>query len=112
MKDALKGTRDFFTEQQYRFDLGRQFLTYANFILLIIAASDKLQAVLHLRIREMILIAVPLAFVGSWIFGYFLDAFVRFPQSQMMVSEKRSPHWQMTQRKLDRIIARLEERMA
>jgi hypothetical protein len=110
MKETLRGTRDFFTEQKYRFDLGRQFLTYVNFILLIIAASDKLQPILHLRIREMVLIAVPLAFFGSWAFGYFLDRIVRFPQSQMMVSESRSPHWNMTQKKLDSIISLLKEK--
>jgi hypothetical protein len=110
MKETLRGTRDYFTEQKYRFDLGRQFLTYVNFVLLIVAASDKIQAVFPLRIRELILVAVPLAFIGSWIFGYFLDAVVRFPQSQMMVSESRSPHWNMTQKKLDRIITVLEEK--
>jgi hypothetical protein len=109
MKAVLKSGRDFFTEQKYRFDLGRQFLTYVNFALLIIAASDKLQAVFPLRIREMILLFVPLAFLGSWVFGYFLDTVVRFPQSQMMVAESRSPHWNMTQEKLDKIIAHLEK---
>ncbi len=109
MKETLRGTRDFLTEQKYRFDVGRQFLTYVNFILLVIAASDKFQAVYPLRIREMIIIALPLAFLGSWLFGYFLDAVVRFPQSQMMVSELRSPHWQMTQGKLDEIISLLEK---
>jgi hypothetical protein len=108
MKDTLRGTRDYFTEQKYRFDLGRQFLTYVNFVLLIVAASDKIQAVFPFRIRELILLAVPLAFIGSWAFGYFLDSVVRFPQSQMMVSESRSPHWNMTQKKLDQIIAFLE----
>lgn len=109
MKDALKTGRDYFTEQKYRFDLGRQFLTYVNFALLIIAASDKLQAVFPLRIREMILVFLPLAFLGSWVFGYFLDVVVKFPQSQMMVSQSRSPYWNMTQQKLDRIIVLLEK---
>lgn len=109
MKETLKSTRDFFTEQKYRFDLGRQFLTYVNFALLIIAASDKIQTVFPLRIREMVLLFLPLAFLGSWVFGYFLDTVVRFPQSQMLVSESRSPHWRMTQEKLDRIIAHLEK---
>jgi hypothetical protein len=109
MRQTLRGTRDFFTEQKYRFDIGRQFLTYVNFVLLIIAASDKLQAILPLRISEMIILAVPLAFLGSWIFGYFLDTIVRFPQSQMMVSESRSPYWNMAQNKLDKIISLLEE---
>jgi hypothetical protein len=92
MKETLRGTRDYFTEQKYRLDLGRQFLTYVNFILLIVAASDKLQTVLPLRIREMLLLAVPLAFIGSWAFGYFLDQVVKFPQSQILVSESRSSH--------------------
>lgn len=109
MKDVLKTGRDYLTEQKYRFDLGRQFLTYVNFALLIIAASDKLKAVVPLRITEMVMVFVPLAFLGSWAFGYFLDVVVRFPQSQMMVAESRSPHWQMTQKKLDRIIALLEK---
>lgn len=112
MKDKLRVTRDYFSEQKYRFDLGRQFLTYANFVLLIVAASDKIQTVIPLRITQLVLIAVPLAFIGSWLFGYFLDEIVRFPQSQMLVSEKRSPHWNMTQSKLDRIIKLLEEQDA
>ncbi|NOZ77164.1 MAG: hypothetical protein GXO65_05755 [Euryarchaeota archaeon] len=105
--DVLKSSRDFFVEQKYRFDLGTQFLAYVNFALLIITASDKLQLVLPFRIREMLVIFVP--FAGAWAFGYFLDRVVKFPQTQALTAERRSPTWARTQEKLDRIIELLEK---
>jgi hypothetical protein len=104
----LKSSRDFFVEQKYRFDLGTQFLAYVNFALLIITASDKIQVFLPFRIREMLVFFIPLAFVGAWTFGYILDRVVKFPQTQALTAEKRSPTWARTQEKLDRIIELLE----
>ena len=109
MRDVLKGSRDFFVEQKYRFDLGTHFLAYVNFSLLIIAASDKIQAFLPFRIREMLIVFVPLAFVGAWVFGYILDRVVKFPQAQALTAEKRSPPWTRAHEKLDRIVELLEK---
>ena len=47
-KEMLKSFRRSFLEQKYRFDLGRQFLVYVNFALLIIAASDKILSLIHI----------------------------------------------------------------
>ncbi len=109
MKSALTHTRNFFVEQKYRFDLGTQFLVYVNFSLLIITASDKIKSIIPFRIHELLIILVPLAFIGTWIFGYFLDRVVKYPQTQSRTAEKRSPIWKDTHTKLDRIIELMEE---
>ncbi|MFQ5887906.1 MAG: hypothetical protein ACE5HY_04335 [Candidatus Hydrothermarchaeales archaeon] len=109
MRDNLVKIREFFIEQKYRFDYGRQYLGYVNFALLVIIASDKLKAVFPFRIRDMLVVFIPLAFLGTWLGGYFLDRFIKLPQRAIYMSEKRSPSWAMTQQKLDRIISLLGE---
>ncbi|MFQ6137166.1 MAG: hypothetical protein ACE5PM_08310 [Candidatus Hydrothermarchaeales archaeon] len=108
MRENLIRLREFLIEQQYRFDFGKQFFAYVNFALLLIVASDKLKAIFPFRIRDMLVIFIPLAFVGTWIFGYFLDKVLKLPARRIYMSEKRSPTWTLTQEKLDRIIALLE----
>lgn len=108
-KDTLKNMRRSILEQKYRFDLGRQFLVYVNFALLIIAASDKIKLVIDLKTTELLLILVPLSFIATYILGYVLDKFVKFPQASQMVEAKRSPYTLMTQEKLDKILEILEK---
>ncbi|HII94937.1 MAG: hypothetical protein ABFD15_09075 [Methanofastidiosum sp.] len=108
-KEKLKGIRRSLLEQKYRFDLGRQFLVYVNFALLIIAASDKIKLIIDLKTTELLLVLVPLSFIATYILGYILDKFVKFPQATQMVEAKRSPYTLMTQEKLDKIIELLEK---
>ncbi len=109
MKDNLIRIREFFIEQKYRFDYGKQYLGYVNFILLVIVASDKLKAIFPFRIRNMLLVFIPLVFLGTWLWGYVLDRFIKLPQRGIYMSEKRSPNWAMTQKKLDRILSMMEK---
>ncbi len=109
MKNILIKIREFFIEQKYRFDYGKQYLGYVNFVLLVIVASDKLKAVFPFRIRDMLVVFIPLVFLGTWFWGYFLDRFIKLPQRGIYMSEKRSPNWAMTQQKLDRILSTLEK---
>jgi len=104
MKNKMIWFRDFFTEQKFRLDLGRNFLTYINFMLLIVAASDKIQTKFVISTKLLVLIILPIGFIGSWAFGYFLDVFVKFPQKEKEVSESRSPYWQEIRTKLDKLL--------
>lgn len=108
-KDTLKSMRKSILEQKYRFDLGRQFLVYVNFALLIIAASDKIKLVIDVSTTELLIILVPLCFVATYLLGYILDKFVKFPQASQMVEAKRSPYTMMTQEKLDKILEKLDK---
>ena len=108
-KDTLKSMRKSVLEQKYRFDLGRQFLVYVNFALLIIAASDKIKLVIDVSTTELLIILVPLCFVATYLLGYILDKFVKFPQASQMVEAKRSPYTMMTQEKLDKILEKLDK---
>jgi len=108
MKDVLKYLRNFLAEQWYRFLIGISFLTLANFVLLVITASDKLKALIPFRITELVILLVPGALIGAWLLGFILERYIKFPQQQERESTKRSPIWNETQKKLDSIIDRLD----
>lgn len=107
--DFLRGLRNGFFAQKYRFDLGLQFLVFLNFALLILTASDKLKALLGLdRISEVVLVMIPVGFVGAWAFGYFLDKVARAPQTTERESLKRSISWQENFARLGRLEAEIK----
>ncbi|MBI2620550.1 MAG: hypothetical protein HYW57_10775 [Ignavibacteriales bacterium] len=96
--------REFFFAQKYRFDLGQSFLVVVNFTLLIITASDKLQIFFGIpRLRSLLILIVPLGFLGVWLFGYFMDKIVRAAQMAERQSMKRSEVWTRHQEQMDRI---------
>jgi hypothetical protein len=102
--------REFFFAQKYRFDLGQSFLVIVNFTLLIITASDKLQIFFGIpRLRSLLILIVPLGFLGVWIFGYFMDKVVRAPQMAERQSIKRSEVWAHHNTQMDRIEKELTE---
>ncbi|NYZ75479.1 hypothetical protein H0O03_04440 [Candidatus Micrarchaeota archaeon] len=108
-KELLRRARNFFFAQKYRFDLGLQFLVFLNFALLILTASDKLKAILGLEhITEVILVMIPVGFVGAWAFGWFLDKVVHSPQTTERETVKRSLVWKENFQKLDEIDAELK----
>ncbi len=102
--------REFFFAQKYRFDLGQSFLVIVNFTLLIITASDKLQIFFGIpRLRSLLILIVPLGFLGVWLFGYFMDKVVRAPQMAERQSRKRSEIWSRHEDQMDRLEAELKE---
>src|SRR3972149_5993177 len=102
--------REFFFAQKYRFDLGQSFLVIVNFTLLIITASDKLQIFFGIpRLRSLIILIVPLGFLGVWVFGYFMDKIVRAAQMAERQSMKRSEVWTRHNEQMDRMERQLGE---
>jgi len=102
--------REFFFAQKYRFDLGQSFLVIVNFTLLIITASDKLQLFFGIpRLRSLLVVIVPLGFLGVWVFGYVMDIVVRAPQMAERQSRKRSEIWSRHDAQMDRLEAELQE---
>jgi len=102
--------REFFFAQKYRFDLGQSFLVIVNFTLLIITASDKLQLFFGIpRLRSLLVVIVPLGFLGVWVFGYVMDMIVRAPQMAERQSRKRSEIWSRHDAQMDRLEAELQE---
>ncbi len=101
--------RELFFAQKYRFDLGQSFLVIVNFTLLIITASDKLQMFLGIpRLRSLLVILVPIGFVGVWIFGYFMDKIVRAAQMAERQAIKRSEVWTSHNAQMDRMERELQ----
>jgi hypothetical protein len=81
-----------------------------NFTLLIITASDKLQIFFGIpRLRSLLIVIVPLGFIGVWIFGYFMDKVVRAAQMSERQSMKRSEVWAEHNTQMDRIERALKE---
>jgi hypothetical protein len=110
LRKRLAQWREFFFAQKYRFDLGQSFLVIVNFTLLIITASDKLQIFFGIpRLRSLLIVIVPLGFIGVWIFGYFMDKVVRAAQMSERQSMKRSEVWADHNAQMDRIEGALKE---
>jgi len=96
--------REIFFAQKYRFDLGQSFLVVLNFTLLIITASDKLQIFFGIpRLRSLLIVIVPLGFIGVWLFGFFMDKVVRAAQMAERQSVKRSELWTRHNEQMDRL---------
>ena len=102
--------REIFFSQKYRFDLGQSFLVILNFTLLIITASDKLMIFFGIpRLRELMVVIIPLGFIGVWLFGFFMDKIVRAGQMAERQSVRRSEVWHHHNNQMDRIEAQLTE---
>ena len=102
--------REIFFSQKYRFDLGQSFLVILNFTLLIITASDKLMIFFGIpRLRELLVVIIPIGFLGVWLFGFFMDKIVRAGQMAERQSIKRSEVWQYHNDQMDRIEHQLAE---
>ena len=101
--------REIFFAQKYRFDLGQSFLVIVNFTLLIITARDKLQIFFGIpRLRSLLIVIVPLGFIGVWFFGFFMDKVVRAAQMAERQSIKRSEVWTNHIEQMDRLEAELK----
>lgn len=94
IRQELSRWRRFLLNQKYRFDMGYQFLALLNFTLLLITASDKLRYYTNIpRTWILLVVAVPIGFMGVWLFGLFLDKVVRYSQGYMLEASKRNPMW-------------------
>lgn len=109
LRQRLAKWREIFFAQKYRFDLGQSFLVVVNFALLIITASDKLQIFFGLRLRSLLILIVPLGFIGVWVFGYFMDKVVRAAQMAERQSMKRSEMWTKHNIQMDRMERELQK---
>jgi hypothetical protein len=110
LRKRLATWREFFFAQKYRFDLGQSFLVIVNFTLLIITASDKLRIFFGIpRLASLLIVIVPIGFIGVWIFGYFMDKVVRAAQMSERQSMKRSEVWADHNAQMDRIERSLKE---
>jgi hypothetical protein len=102
--------REIFFSQKYRFDLGQSFLVILNFTLLIITASDKLMIFFGIpRLRELLVVIIPMGFLGVWLFGFFMDKIVRAGQMAERQSVKRSEVWHHHNDQMDRVEQQLAE---
>lgn len=109
IRQRLARWREFFFAQKYRFDLGQSFLVVVNFTLLIITASDKLQAFFGIpRLRSLLILIVPFAFLGVWVFGYLMDKVVRAAQMAERQAMKRSEVWLRHNEQMDRLEGELK----
>lgn len=110
LRKTLSRWKKFLFHQKYRFDLGHQFFVFLNLTLLIIAASDKLRYYTHIpRTWILVAIVVPFGFVGVWLFGFFLDRFVRYGQAYNLEAIKRNPIWDKHQTQMDSIEKKLDQ---
>src|SRR3972149_2025211 len=110
LRQRLARWREFFFAQKYRFDLGQSFLVILNFTLLIITASDKLQIFFGIpRLRSLLVLIVPLGFLGVWVFGYFMDRIVGAAQMAERQSIKRGEVWAKHNEQMDRLESALNE---
>ena len=101
--------RDALVRWKFRFDWGMTFLVFLNFTLLVITASDKLRLVLNVDTGKMLVILIPASFVGTCLFGYVLDVWLKFPHNTAKEVESRSPTFKLMLEKLDRIEKKLEK---
>lgn len=103
-REKLARWREVFFAQKYRFDLGQSFMVAANFTLLLITASDKLQIFFGIpRLRSLLILIVPLGFLAVWFFGYFMDRIVRAGQMAERQAMKRSEVWVQHNAQMDRV---------
>ena len=110
VRQRLARWREVFFAQKYRFDLGQSFLVIVNFTLLIITASDKLSIFFGIpRLRSLLMVIVPLGFLGVWIFGYFMDKIVKAGQMAERQSMKRSEVWTQHNAQMDRLEQEIKE---
>ena len=110
LRQRLARWREVFFAQKYRFDLGQSFLVVLNFTLLIITASDKLQIFFGIpRLRSLLIVLIPLGFIGVWLFGYFMDKVVRAAQMAERQSMKRSEVWANHNEQMDRMERQIKE---
>lgn len=90
-RQNLSKLRDFLVEQHFRLLIGIQLLTIINFVLLVVAASDKIQTIIPLAAYYLLIIMVPAALIGVWLFGLFMDKVIKYPTTFYKTQTNRNP---------------------
>jgi hypothetical protein len=78
-------------EQYYRILISLSFITFLNFVLLVIASSDKLKTFLPFDTATIVLITVPTVTIITWFLGYLLDTKIRYMQQMTKTQIDRHP---------------------
>lgn len=93
-----------FVRLHYYFSTGYQFLALVNFALLVVLAADKLAAFFGgVSPAFLALAAIPTAFFGMILLGYFLDSYLHYTQLSILEKESRNPTYLEMKRKVDAI---------
>jgi len=108
-KVKLYKIRDLFAVIKYRFDIGMSFMIFLNFSLLVITASNKLQKVLNISTLTLCLIFIPLAFLGTSLFGFLLDKVFKYQTAYVKYIHSHSPQITKTLAVVEDIQKRLDK---
>lgn len=114
-RKLLQDVRGFTAEQIYRFLAGYQFMVFVNFILLVLAASDKMEQIAYAHLGILIsgtwiaVILIPLGLFGVWVWGFILDVSAFMHHYNRNLNE-RNPIWDTLIGRLDRIEKKLKGR--
>lgn len=107
---AAKIRKQFF-KQKYRFDLAVTYIALLNFALLAVTASDKVMPLFGIKnTSTFVLMFIPLSFVMVWIFGYFMDTYVKSQRMTELEVLQRSPSWKKVYDDLDEIKKLLKDK--
>jgi hypothetical protein len=63
----------FLARQKYRFDLGLMPMQVIQFSIIIIAAAPTLQTVIHVQVKTLVAILVPISIFLVWLIGWLMD---------------------------------------
>lgn len=100
----------FLFNQKFRFDMGQSFLSFINFTLLLITASDKIKNFFGIeRTGFMVVIAVISGYGCVWLFGLFLDKVVRYHQHLSDTQVLRNPNALNNNARFERIENKLDQ---
>jgi hypothetical protein len=95
-------------EQDYRFRQGLATMTFVNFSLLVLTASDKIEKLIPIPTLLLLAIMIPSGFVGVWLFGYVLDVYIKYPHLSANVAQERTPWLKDIIDRLERIEQKVE----
>lgn len=115
MNKFLCKLRNGFALAKFQFDIGNNFLILVNFSLLVIAASAQIQKIWNIPAINILIIIIPAAFLGTWLFGWFMDRIVKYQTEYYRQSNARVPQFKeikemisVLDKKLDKLEGRFE----
>lgn len=109
LKKKCMKIRDFLAVMKFQFDTGVTFLVFVNFSLLVITASSKFQEIWNISTLGLWLLFVPMALLGTWLFGFILDKVIKYQQSYYKATHERVPQIMLILENTEKINARLDQ---
>ena len=104
MTEKLHKFREWFYEQKYGYEQAQQYIGMLNFVLLIIATSDKFAGLFHVKNSIYFTLGLTLfGLLSIWGFSRFLVKVIKNQQYQELQVMKNSPIWNRIFNSLDRI---------